>query len=144
VYARLHDEFRFAMDVAARSDNAKCDAWLGPDQPNPFWRDACSCPSWLALSPGPFWMNPPYSQADAFMRKAAVEAAAGATVVALVPSRTDTRWWHRHVWDATRHRPRPGVEVRFLSGRVKFGDGKDNAPFPSVVIVFRPPALQIE
>jgi hypothetical protein len=131
------------MDVAARSDNTKCEAWLGPDQPNLFWRDACSCPSWLALAPGPFWMNPPYSQVDAFMGKAAAEAAAGATVVALVPSRTDTRWWHRYVWDATHHRWRPGVEVRFVAGRVKFGESKDNAPFPSAVIVFRPVSLPV-
>jgi hypothetical protein len=61
-------------------------------------------------------------------------------VVCLVPSRTDTRWWHEHAWDATTHQPRPGVEIRFVRGRLKFGNtgkAENSAPFPSVVIVFR-------
>lgn len=43
-----------------------------------------------------------------------------------------------YVWDTERHQPRSGVEIRFLPGRLKFGDSKNSAPFPSVVIVFRP------
>ena len=64
----------------------------------------------------------------------------GCTVVCLVPSRTDTRWWHQHVWDGEKHQPRSGVEIRFIKGRLKFGGSESGAPFPSVVIVFRPQA----
>ena len=42
------------------------------------------------------------------------------------------------MWDGEKHQPREGVEVRFLKGRLKFGGCKDAAPFPSMVVVFRP------
>jgi site-specific DNA-methyltransferase (adenine-specific) len=84
-----------------------------------------------------YWLNPPYSKCREFMVKAAFEAQRGSTVVCLVPSRTDTRWWHDCVWDRVRHQPRPGVEVRFIKGRLKFGGATAGAPFPSVLVVFR-------
>jgi hypothetical protein len=86
---------------------------------------------------GPVWLNPPYSRCREFVARAAEAARNGSTVVCLVPSRTDTRWWD-HVWDRDSHRPWPNVEVRFLKGRLKFGNSQNSAPFPSVVIVFRP------
>lgn len=43
-------------------------------------------------------------------------------------ARTDTKWWHEC---AIQH------EVRFIRGRLKFGDAKNSAPFPSAVIVMR-------
>lgn len=74
-------------------------------------------------------MNPPYGRAISdWIRKAFEEAQKGATVVALIPSRTDTRYWHDYVMKAK--------EIRFVRGRLKFGDGKNSAPFPSVVVVF--------
>ena len=66
------------------------------------------------------------------MRKAYGAAQEGATVVCLVPSRTDTDWWHRYAMKG---------EVRLLRGRLRFGDAEANAPFPSAVIVFRPRAF---
>lgn len=136
-FEALDAEFGFDVDVAATEENRWKDEYYGPDHHNPTRRDALTC-SWNGLM---CWMNPPYSQCREFMAKAALEATAGATVVCLVPSRTDTRWWHAHVWDDVRHGPRPGVEIRFQRGRLKFGNtGKveNSAPFPSVVIVFRP------
>lgn len=136
-YERLHLEFGFTCDVAATNDNRKCHYYYGPDHVNPSRRDALAV-TWSAAT---CWLNPPYSKCREFIAKAAAEARAGATVVCLVPSRTDTRWWHEHVWDDARHRARPGVQIRFHRGRLKFGGtGKveDSAPFPSVVIVFRP------
>ncbi len=53
----------------------------------------------------------------------------GKTVVFLIPSRTDTRWWHDYVMQAD--------EIRFLRGRLKFGEAKNSAPFPSAVAIFR-------
>lgn len=76
-------------------------------------------------------MNPPYSRAlPHWVAKCASEAADGAVVVALVPSRTDTRWWHSHV--AGR------ADVVALRGRVKFGGGKNThaAPLPGALVVW--------
>jgi phage N-6-adenine-methyltransferase len=80
------------------------------------------------------WCNPPYGRHGggiaAWMAKAASASRAGATVVCLVPSRTDTAWWHESVMKA--------AEVRLVRGRLAFGDAKTNAPFASAIIVFRP------
>jgi phage N-6-adenine-methyltransferase len=136
LYAALDDEFHFTLDAAATMENAKSPTFLDRD------RDALKerwglIQSHRSTSPS-VWMNPPYSKVRHFMAKAVEEAARGCTVVCLVPSRTDTKWWHENVWDSTSHQPRPGVEIRFLCGRVKFGDGKGSAPFPSAVIILRP------
>lgn len=74
-------------------------------------------------------MNPPYGRTiGLWMRKAYTSAQEGATVVCLVPARTDTAWWHEYAMRG---------EVRFLRGRLKFGGHKNSAPFPSAVVVFR-------
>ena len=124
LFDELNAEFRFQWDAAATRDTGKCGpfTYFGPDHVIGEWRDALAG-SWVCLPDSDtrrFWLNPPYSQCRAFIAKAAEEAQKGATVVCLVPSRTDTRWWHDHVWDRDRHQPRPGVEVRFLKGRLKF------------------------
>jgi phage N-6-adenine-methyltransferase len=136
LYTALDEEFRFTLDAAATAANAKSPTFLDRD------RDALKA-RWSLLpshrpSPPSVWMNPPYSRIRYFMAKATEEAARGCTVVCLVPSRTDTKWWHESVWDTDAHRTRPGVEVRFLRGRLKFGDGTGSAPFPSAVIILRP------
>jgi phage N-6-adenine-methyltransferase len=134
LFAVLNAEFAFALDAAATTDNRKVQNYFGLDHQVPEYRNA------LVLAwnrGGPVWLNPPYSKCRAFIKKASEEAARGATVVCLVPSRTDTRWWHEYIWDRSRHQPRPGVEVRFLKGRLKFAGAAAGAPFPSVVIVFR-------
>lgn len=98
----------------------------------------CTCLESPHISPANVFCNPPYSQIRQFIGKAAEEARAGrATVVCLVPARTDTRWWHQWIYDARWHRTRPGVEVRFLKGRLKFGGSDNSAPFPSALVVFR-------
>lgn len=136
----LHLEFLFEWDAAATKENAKCGgySYFGPDHHVAEYRDALALMKWgRPYAPMSIWLNPPYSKCREFIAKAASQARQGNTVVCLVPSRTDTRWWHEHVWDSVRHRPRPGVEVRFIKGRLKFGGASAGAPFPSVVIVFR-------
>ncbi len=64
-----------------------------------------------------------------WVEKAYQEHQAGKTVVMLIPSRTDTRWWHDYALKAD--------EIRFVRGRLRFGDSKNTAPFPSVVLVYR-------
>lgn len=145
----LDKEFAFEMDVAATPDNAKLLPCITPERDalavdwyDEFHREAADEARAAGVSPPVCWLNPPYSRCAEFMAKAALEALKGCTVVCLVPSRTDTRWWHQHVWDGISHLPWPGVEVRFIKGRLKFGDGKNSAPFPSVVVVFRPTEKQ--
>lgn len=76
-------------------------------------------------------MNPPYGrQIGRWVEKAYRESLRGATVVCLVPSRTDTAWWHNFCSRA---------EIRFVRGRLRFSGAKKNAPFPSAVVIFRPP-----
>ena len=114
----LHAEFGFTLDVCATPQNAKCARYFTKD------KDGLRQP-WS----GVIWMNPPYGkEIGAWMRKAHESALGGAVVVCLVPSRTDTRWWHEYAakW-----------EVRFIRGRLKFGDAKNSAPFPSAVVVMR-------
>ena len=76
------------------------------------------------------FMNPPYGKAiGAWVKKAYDASQRGAKVVCLVPARTDTAWWHDYAAKG---------EVRFIRGRLKFGDAKNSAPFPSAVVVFHP------
>ena len=130
-FSVLDAEFEFDLDAAASAETAKCPVWYGGDI------DALALKSW-GSRPMSVFLNPPYSRCREFMAKASEQAQRGHTVVCLVPSRTDTRWWWDYVWSGETRSWRPGVEVRFVSGRLKFGDGKNSAPFPSVVVIFRP------
>jgi phage N-6-adenine-methyltransferase len=133
LYDELHREFDFEVDAAASRENHKCRVWFGDRI------DALALESWGAL-PMSVFLNPPYSRVREFVAKAAEQASRGLTVVCLVPARTDTRWWHEHVWSTHDHLPWPNVEIRFLKGRLKFGNSQNSAPFPSVIVIFRPPA----
>lgn len=121
----LNAEFGFTLDVCATADNAKCARFYtqtddGLSQP---WEGVC-------------WMNPPYGRTiGRWMRKAYESSQQGATVVCLVPARTDTAWWHDYAVKG---------EVRFIRGRLKFGGSKNSAPFPSAVVVFRPTTNQAD
>lgn len=75
------------------------------------------------------FVNPPYSEIKIWVEECYRHWKLGDTVVMLIPSRTDTRWWHNYVMKAT--------EIRFIKGRLKFGGAKNSAPFPSCVVVFR-------
>lgn len=78
--------------------------------------------------------NPPYSNIRAFLERGLSEMARGAVelVVYLIPARTDTRWFHDLILGK--------AEVRFIKGRLKFGGAKTNAPFPSMVVIYRAPS----
>lgn len=142
LFAALDAEFGFDVDVAANAENTLKDEYLGPDRGRPDRVDALSV-SWSRLTSratrAVCWCNPPYSRGlqGKFIAKAAEEAKRGATVVMLIPARTDTKAFHRFIWDAEKHQPREGVEVRFLPGRIKFVGAAHGAPFPSMVVVFR-------
>lgn len=120
LFDQLDAEFGFTLDVCALPHNAKCERYFTPEQNGlrQKWTGTC-------------WMNPPYGREIAkWIRKAYESAQRGATVVCLIPSRTDAGWWHEYCMKAS--------EIRFFRGRVKFGGAEWNAPFPSAVVVFKP------
>ena len=75
--------------------------------------------------------NPPYGRPiSGWIRKCWQEGQKpGTVVVALVPARTDTKWFHNYIW----HK----AEIRFIKGRLKFGNAKNTAPFPSMIAIWR-------
>ena len=76
------------------------------------------------------FLNPPYSQIAKWVEKAYREGTKDNTVVVmLIPSRTDTKYFHNYIL----HRS----EIRFIKGRLHFNESKNNAPFPSMVVIFR-------
>lgn len=109
----------FDVDVCADADNAKCSVFFdkNADGLKQKWTGKC-------------WMNPPYGR-DIYkwMEKAHQSWQEGATVVCLVPARTDTRWWHHFAMKG---------RVIFICGRLKFGNAKNSAPFPSALVIFDP------
>ena len=119
LFDRLHAKHSFELDVCATSENAKCSRYFTKAE------DGLSQP-W---APYTCWMNPPYGRAiKHWIKKAYEEGLKGATVVCLIPSRTDTSYWHDYVMKG---------DVEFIRGRLKFGDAKNSAPFPSAIVVFR-------
>ncbi len=135
LFDRLHAEFDFTLDVAASIENRKCPSYVGPDHRLEMFRDALAF-EWC----GTCWMNPPYSRGRQakFIEKAAQERLRGVLTVALLPARTDTKAFHTHIYDVQRWHPRPGIEIRLLPGRLKFGGAANSAPFPSMICIFRP------
>lgn len=112
--------FRFNLDVCASAENAKCEIFYTEEDDGltQEWEGNC-------------WMNPPYGREIIhWMRKAYESSLGGATVVCLVPARTDTKWWHEYAMKG---------EIDFIRGRLKFGGAKNSAPFPSAVVIFYPP-----
>ena len=120
LFDALNREFGFTLDPCATSENAKCGKYFtaAVDGLRQRWAGEV------------VFMNPPYGTViGKWMRKAWESAQEGATVVCLVPARTDTEWWHGFAMRG---------EVRLLKGRLKFGGAKNSAPFPSAIVVLRP------
>ena len=121
VFREYDQEFHFTLDVCATAANAKCVRYFTPDMDGLAhdWGDEIC------------WMNPPYGpQIGLWMAKAYRSSLAGATVVALVPSRTGTRWWHDWVQEK--------AEVRLRKGRITFEGERNPAGFDSVAVIYRP------
>jgi len=129
LFDKLNAEFCFSFDVCATIGNTKCEKYFSPHI------NSLTHP-WVEVAtrfgmPLNFWMNPPYGrEIGKWIKKAYEESQLGATVVCLLPARTDTAWF----WDYIQGK----AEIRFIRGRLKFGDSKNSAPFPSMIVVFRP------
>jgi phage N-6-adenine-methyltransferase len=117
-YEKYNAIYNFTLDVCASKDNAKCAVYydIKADGLSQSWHGVC-------------WMNPPYGRdIGKWIKKAYESSLQGATVVCLVPSRTDTKWWHDYAMQG---------QIEFIKGRLKFGDAKNSAPFPSAIVVFK-------
>jgi phage N-6-adenine-methyltransferase len=109
--------YSFDVDVCATKENSKCNKFFSPEDDglSQQWTGVC-------------WMNPPYGRGiKHWVKKAYDSALMGAVVVCLLPARTDTAWWHDYAMKG---------DVEFIRGRLKFGESKNSAPFPSAVVVF--------
>ena len=120
VYDSLNAEFHFTLDPCATDQNHKCTLYYTQ-------KENGLLQNWGGHS---VFCNPPYSEISAWVEKAYREVMQDKTVVVmLIPSRTDTRYFHDFIY----HRS----EIRFIRGRLKFGEAMYNAPFPSMVVIFR-------
>ena len=116
-FDELNKEFNFTTDVCATTENAKCFFYYDKE------KDGLS-QNWDDLR---CWMNPPYGREIGKWVKKASEARGG-VVVCLLPARTDTKWFHDYIYNK--------AEIRLLKGRLKFGNSKNSAPFPSMLVIF--------
>ena len=121
-FDKLNDEFHFTLDVCADEINHKCEHYYTKEMNGLSHH-------WI----GTVWCNPPYRRRiGEWVRRAYISSQIGsATVVMLLPARTDMKWFHDYIYN------KPNVEIRFIKGRLKFGGCKNSAPFPSMVVIFR-------
>lgn len=120
-YDELDKEFQFTLDPCATPENAKCEMFFTKEM-NGLTQN------WEGNS---VFCNPPYGkEIGKWVKKAYEESKkSNTTVVMLIPARTDTAYFHDYIYHKAK-------EIRFVKGRLKFGQSKNAAPFPSMVVVF--------
>ena len=120
-FDNLNAEFNFTLDPCASESNYKCSKYftINDDGLSKDW------------SGNTVFCNPPYGRAIKYwVRKCYEESLKpNTTVVMLIPARTDTTYFHDYIYNK--------AEIRFIRGRLKFGESNNSAPFPSMVIIFR-------
>ena len=122
-FDELDKEFDFTLDPCATNETAKCINYFTPEIDG------------LKQTWGGFtvFCNPPYGRAiKDWVKKCSEEGKKNyTTVVMLIPARTDTIYFHKYIYN------KPKVEIRFIKGRLKFGDSTNSAPFPSMLVIFK-------
>ena len=120
-FDNLNEEFHFTLDPCANEDNHKCDLFYTKEQDG-LTKD------WGGHV---VFCNPPYGKEIADWVRYSYEQSQkpNTTVVMLIPARTDTRYFHDYIYGK--------AEIRFIKGRLKFGEATTAAPFPSMVVVYR-------
>jgi len=128
----LNKEFNFTLDPCCTQKSAKCSKFYTAEQDGLMqdWRR------------NNVFVNPPYGrQIGSWVKKCFEEGQKeNTTIVLLIPSRTDTQYFHDYILDK--------CEIRFIKGRLTFWDldsdkyilGKFNemtpAPFPSLLAIY--------
>ena len=108
LFDELNEKYQFTLDPCASHENAKCDKYFTIE-------DDGLTKDW---SKDIVFMNPPYGRnIKHWIKKAYEESVKGATVVCLIPARTDTTYWHDYIFNNA-------YNIKFLKGRIKFGGSK--------------------
>lgn len=121
LFDRLNNIYKFTLDPCASAENTKCSKFYTA-QDNGLTK---------SFANETVFINPPYSQCYEWTKKAFTEALSGTTSVLLVPARMDSKWIHEFCLD-----PYVCKSLTFIRGRLKFGNSKNSAPFPSMIIEF--------
>ena len=124
IYYDLDKEFKCNFDPCPLNTRVKIENSLFPEQDLDVVYNGLDV-EWGSST----FCNPPYSEISDWIDKTYIEFKKGKRIVLLVPSRTDTKWFHRYVLPHAK-------EIRFVKGRLKFGGAKNSAPFPSMIIIF--------
>ena len=124
LFDSLNKEFQFTLDPCATIDNFKCTKYYTKED------DGLS-KSWMN---DVVFCNPPYGrEIKKWVEKGyytkQLSSNPACIVVMLLPARTDTKWFHEYILNK--------AEIRFLKGRLKFGNQKNSAPFPSMIVIFK-------
>ena len=120
-FESLNDEFHFTLDPCSTDENAKCEKHYTKEQDG-------LAQDWTGET---VFCNPPYGREMVKWIRKCYEhfIGGGGTAVMLIPSRTDTKAFHEYIYGK--------AEIRFIRGRLKFGGSTNNAPFPSMVVIYR-------
>lgn len=119
LYKRLNERFKFTLDPCSTKENHLCDKYYTKEENG-------LCKSWKNET---VFVNPPYSKIKQWVEKCYNEHETnGTTIVMLIPSRTDTRYFHEYIY----HK----AEIEFIKGRLHFSNSKNSAPFPSMIVIY--------
>lgn len=118
LFDELNKEFGFTVDLCADDKNHLCNKYYTKENSGLN----------ADLSGEIVFCNPPYGRqtTGAFVKKCA--EAANCLSVMLIPARTDTKWFHEYIYKK--------ANIRFIKGRLKFGNCINSAPFPSMIVIF--------
>lgn len=121
-FDKLNVEFSFTLDPCADENNHKCSKYFTKEEDG-LLRD------WAGET---VFCNPPYGRTIRhWVKKCHDEVYLNQCpcAVMLIPARTDTTWFHQYIYGK--------AKIRFVKGRLKFGDSANSAPFPSMVVIFK-------
>lgn len=119
LFNELNNKYNFTLDVCADDNNHLCDKYFTKE-------NSCLKNTWFGET---CFMNPPYGrEIGKFIEAAFYHYVNGTKIVMLLPARTDTIWFHKYIYN------KPYIRIEFLKGRLKFGNSKQNAPFPSMIV----------
>ena len=122
LFDKLNEQYSFTLDPASDGLNNKCvkHYTIQTDGLSQSWKGET------------VFINPPYSKTYDWVKKAHNEGLSNNTkCIMLIPARTDTRWYHEFCLD-----PLAVKSITFIKGRLKFGQQKNPAPFPSMIVEF--------
>ena len=120
LFDELDAEFHFTLDPCASHETAKCNNYYTVEDDGLIqdWGNEI------------VFCNPPYSNSmqTEWVKKCYEHSEKGGTAVMLIPARTDTKRFHDYILGK--------AEIRFIRGRLNFGDSSNSAPFPSMIVIF--------